>query len=238
MYRRVVCLLGLAVLLLGGVRAPATVEAADCTFVLGFAALHQELPEVVGDCLVSEHHNATNGDALQETAHGVMVWRKADNVSAFTDGYQTWVDGPSGLQQRLNTDRFAWESDYLENGAAQAVAASGFTVADPSTFHADAALQVLIGVATGSADGFNQRAFFFHNGQLVGADSTNASASVSVYDQTGNLVRLVYAIYRPTDPMCCPTGIATVARFRLDDSGFVSLDQVPPADPTTPLSRR
>ena len=40
-----------------------------------------------------------------------MVWRKADNFTAFTDGYRTWVNGPDGLQQRLNSQRFAWEAN-------------------------------------------------------------------------------------------------------------------------------
>jgi hypothetical protein len=39
------------------------------------------------------------------------VWRKADNWTAFTDGYRTWVNGPAGLVRRLNTERFPWEGD-------------------------------------------------------------------------------------------------------------------------------
>src|SRR5262249_21138217 len=42
-----------------------------------------------------------------------------DNFTAFTDGARTWVNGPFGLQQRLNTERFDWE------GAAVPVQASG-----------------------------------------------------------------------------------------------------------------
>ena len=38
---------------------------------------------------------------------GLLVWRKADNHTAFTDGYRTWVNGPYGLQVRLNTARFS-----------------------------------------------------------------------------------------------------------------------------------
>ena len=43
-----------------------------------------------------------------------MAWRKADNWTAFTDGYRTWLNGPNGLVQRLNTMRFEWEADYAE----------------------------------------------------------------------------------------------------------------------------
>src|SRR5207253_6081631 len=57
-----------------------------CAFTLGFAALQNQIPTVVGGCKVNEHHNPANGDALQETSGGLLVWRKADNFTAFTDG--------------------------------------------------------------------------------------------------------------------------------------------------------
>lgn len=86
-------------------------HAANCQYVLGFKALHDLIPQVVGDCLVDEHHNPTNGDGLQETTKGLLAWRKLDNWTAFTDGYRTWVNGPYGIQKRLNTQRFPWEGD-------------------------------------------------------------------------------------------------------------------------------
>ena len=91
-------------------------QAADgCEYVLGFKALHDLIPDKVGPCRTSEHHNLINGDGLQETAGvdgkgGLLVWRKADNWTAYTDGYRTWINGPLGLQQRLNTERFPWET--------------------------------------------------------------------------------------------------------------------------------
>jgi hypothetical protein len=87
--------------------APAA--AAPCGFSLGFKALHDRIPDVVGSCLVDEHHNPANGDGLQETSGGLLVWRKADNFTAFTDGYRSWVSGPYGVQERLNTESFDWE---------------------------------------------------------------------------------------------------------------------------------
>jgi hypothetical protein len=82
-----------------------------CAFVLGFAALRDLLPAQVGVCREDQQTNIENGDAYQRTAGGLLVWRKADNWTAFTDGYRTWLNGPNGLQQRLNTERFAWEGD-------------------------------------------------------------------------------------------------------------------------------
>jgi hypothetical protein len=87
----------------------ASAPSSDCTFVLGFAQLHALLPDVVGACLEDEHHNPSNGDALQRTSGGLLVWRKADNWTAFTDGYRTWINGPLGLQDRPNDQRFWWE---------------------------------------------------------------------------------------------------------------------------------
>jgi hypothetical protein len=82
---------------------------ANCQFQLGFRTLHDMAPGIVGDCIENEWHNAENGDGLQRTTRGLMAWRKADNWTAFTDGYMTWINGPFGLQSRLNVERFAWE---------------------------------------------------------------------------------------------------------------------------------
>jgi hypothetical protein len=90
---------------------PLPARADSCQFVLGFATLHGLIPQTVGACLENEHHNPDNGDGLQATVGGLLVWRKADNWTAFTDGYRTWVNGPNGLQQRLNSQRFSWEAN-------------------------------------------------------------------------------------------------------------------------------
>ena len=88
---------------------PAATTAAECQFILGFATLKAlidaaEGPDKVGDCLENQRFNPENGDALQQTTGGLLVWRKADNWTAFTDGHRTWINGPHGLQARLNTE--------------------------------------------------------------------------------------------------------------------------------------
>ena len=85
------------------------VRAAGCEFRAGFKALHERIPKVVGDCLEDERYNPFNGDSLQSTSGGLLVWRKADNWTAFTDGATTWINGPFGLQARANGERFPWE---------------------------------------------------------------------------------------------------------------------------------
>ncbi len=105
-------LLGIALLLV----TPSVSLAADCQFVLGFKLLRDLIGhDIVGDCLDNEHYNAI-GDSNQHTTGGLLAWRKADNWTAFTDGYRTWVNGPNGLQQRLNTERFEWEADFGPGG--------------------------------------------------------------------------------------------------------------------------
>lgn len=85
-----------------------------CEFRLGFKFLRDLIGhDIVGECLENEHYNHI-GDSNQHTTGGLMAWRKADNWTAFTDGYRTWVNGPYGLVQRLNTERFEWEADYAE----------------------------------------------------------------------------------------------------------------------------
>ena len=81
-----------------------------CSFSLGFAALRHLIPRRVGRCLSSARYDPRLAEVLQDTTGGVLIWRKADNWTGFTDGHRTWVLGPHGLQQRLSTQRFSWEA--------------------------------------------------------------------------------------------------------------------------------
>ena len=92
--------------------APVSVHAQSaggCQFILGFKTLHDLDVNDIGDCTENQAF-APNGDAQQHTTKGLMAWRKADNWTAFTNGYMTWINGPNGLVNRLNTDRFPWEA--------------------------------------------------------------------------------------------------------------------------------
>ena len=79
-------------------------------FVLGFKVLAELLGRIAGQPLENEHSNSINGDTVQRATTGLMAWRKADNVAAFTDGSRTWLNGPYGLQERANDQRFPWEN--------------------------------------------------------------------------------------------------------------------------------
>ena len=115
----------LALLVLLGSLTPTSVQAQrGCRFALGFEALHDLIPDRVGDCTDDESHNPANGDGLQHTTAwhgkgGLLVWRKADNWTAYTDGYWTWVNGPFGVLRRLNTGPlFAWEAPAAAQASA------------------------------------------------------------------------------------------------------------------------
>jgi hypothetical protein len=88
---------------------PVDAQTVDCGFTLGFRTIHDMIPDIVGNCRENEWHNAENGDGLQQTTGGLLVWRKLDNWTAFTNGSVTWINGPFGLQSRANTERFSWE---------------------------------------------------------------------------------------------------------------------------------
>ena len=138
----------LAGLLLVLLAAPAAASA-ECEFVLGFATLKTlidaaEGPDTVGACLENEQFHPAQGEARQQTTSGLLVWRKADNWTAFTDGHRTWINGPEGLQSRLNTELFDWERiDQLRRNAAAFEYAIGTpggsltvaTISEPLTFN-------------------------------------------------------------------------------------------------------
>lgn len=104
-------------LLSPGIWTASRLAAANCDFTLGFKALHDLKPDIIGDRVVDQRYSPENGDGLQETRRGLLVWRKADNFSAFTDGFRTWVNGPFGIEARLNSERFQFEAlQQLRNG--------------------------------------------------------------------------------------------------------------------------
>ena len=79
-------------------------------FTLGFKALADQIPDVVGTPLENEHFDLSTSNTEQRTTKGLMVWRKGDNWTAFTNGNMTWIVGQAGVQARLNTERFLWEN--------------------------------------------------------------------------------------------------------------------------------
>jgi hypothetical protein len=105
-------LLGAGIAAIISPSAPQSAQAeADCVFQLGFKTLRDLIPDKVGDCQENERTNPVNGDSEQITTGGLLVWRKADNWTAFTDGATTWINGPQGLSSRPSSGPpFSWEA--------------------------------------------------------------------------------------------------------------------------------
>jgi len=116
MRRSILCILVLAFAL----TASTTVVSAQTApeFQLGFKVLADQIPDIVGTPVETEHY-ASNGDSIQQTTKGMMVWRKVDNWTAFTNGSTTWINGPVGMQSRLNDDIFPWEKATNKEGTLQ-----------------------------------------------------------------------------------------------------------------------
>src|SRR5450756_2401317 len=136
MKRSVLCILVLTLVFAGSATlAPAQTPP---VFKLGFKTLADQLPaDVVGTPLENEYFNLSNGNSEQHTTKGLMVWRKVDNWTAYTNGHMTWINGPVGVQSRLNTDRFDWEKDPVVSAPAPAPIAAPRVSAEEAAYLQD-----------------------------------------------------------------------------------------------------
>ena len=174
------------------------------------------------------------------------------SAPAHTTSTATTTTGTSGAtNQPTSTTRTAPAPAFVHGGqsagqapsaeataAAAVVSAHGYTARDLSDYHPNHTLRVLIGTRTGSADGYNQLAFFFLDNRYLGTDSTQPSASIRVVSQSDTEVAVAYALYRSHDPLCCSSGGQATVRFQLDNGQLVPLDPIPPADSSSGLSRQ
>ncbi|MGV9294324.1 LppP/LprE family lipoprotein [Amycolatopsis sp. NPDC003676] len=99
-------------------------------------------------------------------------------------------------------------------------------------------LQVILATIAESADGYANRAFFFHDGKYLGTDTSADSAGIQEAWSTDTTIALSYELYNAEDPQCCPTGNAATVRYHWTGTRLVPLDAIPPADPTANPSRR
>lgn len=131
------------------------------------------------------------------------------------------------------------ESKAEGAGAAVAIVRShGYTPNNSTDYHPGQALRVITATRTGSADGYQQQAFFFVNGHYIGTDSKEPSAGVKVVSQSDTEVTLSYPLYRPGDPLSSPTGGQARVTFQLNNGKLVPLGRIPPAQSSTGTSRQ
>ncbi len=99
-----VALVATAVLALTGIANAQT----GPQFRSSFKALADLIPNVVGTPLEEEHWDI-EGNIVQRSTNGMLVWRRSDRWTAFTNGGMTWILGPYGLASRSNSQLFPWE---------------------------------------------------------------------------------------------------------------------------------
>ncbi|MEV7097996.1 LppP/LprE family lipoprotein [Amycolatopsis sp. NPDC051045] len=124
------------------------------------------------------------------------------------------------------------------NSAEALIAAHGYTPNTAPDWSDGRGLHVITATATGSADGYAQRAFFFYNDYYLGTDAKLSSATITEAWSTGDTVALNYQLYKPDDPACCPTAGSATVRFHWSGHNLRPLDPIPPADPNSQSSRR
>jgi hypothetical protein len=124
------------------------------------------------------------------------------------------------------------------SAAIAVVARQGYTVSGASSYRADQTLRVLVGTTGRKTTGRVQRAFFFVNERYIGTDAGTPSAAVSVVGQDDTSVTLSYRLFRPRDPLCCPTGGRRSVRFALDNGRLAPGGPIPTDSPRAALSRR
>lgn len=123
-------------------------------------------------------------------------------------------------------------------GAVAVVNGKGYDVVDASHYDSGGPLGVLIGHKIAANGDPAEYAFFFVDGQYVGRDLPQSSASISVVGQTGDTVVIRYALYRVTDPECCPTGGYQDVPYHWDGQQISPQGDYPTYLADAPLSRR
>ena len=115
-----------------------------------------------------------------------------------------------------------------EAHAAAVVRAQGYVPNRPQEWTPGNALNALTATARGSADGYDQRAFFFARGRFVGVDAAEPSAQITEVWSDGETVALLYLLYRAADPLCCPTAGGRIVRFHWNGRLLTPMGHVPP----------
>ena len=107
----------------------------------------------------------------------------------------------------------------------------GYTPNDTSEYHPDQTLRVLLGTRTGSADGYDQRAFFFLDGKYIGTDASQPSASIRVVSQSDTEVVARLRAVPPARP-------AVLSERRAGDGALPAQRRAAvPLQPIPPVSR-
>jgi hypothetical protein len=191
---------------------------------------------------VANSPETTSGAATTSTPATTPSTTTATTTSTSTEPAPTSTAGGTAAPGGTHTapePEFAQQEAHAE-GAGEAVALlkeRGYTAAEPSQYHPNQTLRVLVGTKSGSGDDYGQQAFFFVGGRYIGTDTKEPSASIKVIAQSDTEVTLGYALYRKGDPLANPSGGQATVRFQLNNGKLTALDPIPPASSATGTSR-
>ncbi|NDB19111.1 MAG: serine protease, partial [Actinobacteria bacterium] len=152
--------------------------------------------------MAPEALNGETGDIEQPVDGGVLVLRSADNTPVFTDGWQTWVAGPNGIETRLNSERLAWEPGeaslavaavanevaVVPDGATQLAARPALDVADMYAGVAPSVVKIL--VSDGAGSGVRVAAGIVTNAHVVGDETSVTVVLADGQQVTGSVVKV------------------------------------------------
>ena len=181
---------------------PPRVHGVDCAFRFGFKELYDLIPDTVGQCLENERYDVS-GDSFQRTTGGLLVWRKADNLTTFTDGYWTWIHGENSLQKRRNSERFDW--DPPDPVLAQAVETLRITPTGERIY--TAFTRSGASVKFGLLEGLVSRYFPFHNLIVINEQYRNESLEALAHTLIWPAVGLHNGAERSQSWSACMAGV-------------------------------
>jgi hypothetical protein len=113
----------------------------------------------------------------------------------------------------------------------------GYGTCYPDSFQPGCTLRVVLCTHTDTADGKGMFAFFWVGDQYIGTDTADQSIAIRFVGQTDTTVTLAYALYTPSDPLCCSTGGTATVRYHWDGTKLTPLDPIPTADPSAAVHR-
>jgi hypothetical protein len=184
------------------------------------------------------HTTSTSSTASTATAPTTTAPASAQTTTPTAQSTSATRTAPAPAFTKTSTQTGEAAANAEANAAADVVTAHGYTPTDISDYHVNQTLRVLIGSHAGSSDAHEQRAFFFLGNRYLGTDSSQASGSIQVISQSDTEVALAYALYRPHDSPCCPSGGQATVHFQLNDGQLVPLQPIPPASSSTGLARQ
>jgi hypothetical protein len=174
------------------------------------------------------------------TAVVLALWVAVAGMILPGDGDRTVNDAPASTAKQRNAAaeqakrRAAARRRAERRRAVARVRRAGYAPVRLADYRAQQDLRVLIGRPVGDTpEGL--RAFFFARGRFVGRDAPAPSGKLRPGRQLDREISLVYTLYEPGDPACCPRGGDTRVHFRLRRGRLRHVEPIPPELERLPL---